>query len=455
MSDILPNSLIIQCGDRWEYVNYYSLMCFGNSDFSSSYMSISEYEYMVAMIYNMYQSSPDYAQYWYSINYNTTLYRYADPMIAFVVEYVTKDIIPTSYYLTGHGEADMNGGRSVFGGLGLTPLDTTTTDIPRDASGIVVNMPSEDFTDAERDAFLEYLAGGGQMTFFTNKKNLDMPNLSAVLSAYGMSVGDKSYVTRDVEVESENENEEVYEPTNDILLSVNYTSDVLGTIDSTTAAGITLTDVNAITVDTDGLEYPNVISLFESPSDCYLGDDKDNKASYILACAVETPNGARVVWFTGGESMTDTATGASSIVDAAIGNGQLIGNRYYYLNNEMAIDYNDNKVEFIEFLGGLDGMLKPTIYGISAFETQANDLFEVLKKQNNGMAGDHENGYSYQFENISVGVYREAVPQEVEEMIEEAASFGNPMSDDEIRYEMKRANHWATIGVGVAGYYQR
>ena len=29
-----------------------------------------------------------------------------------------------------------------------------------------------------------------------------------------------------------------------------------------------------------------------------------------------------------------------SSVDAAIGSGQLIGNRYYYLNNEMAIDYN-------------------------------------------------------------------------------------------------------------------
>lgn len=142
------------------------------------------------------------------------------------------------------------------------------------------------------------------------------------------------------------------------------------------------------------------------------------------------------------------------IVDAAIGNGQRIGDRYYYFNHEMAIDYNDNKVEFIEFLGGLDGMLKPTIYGISAFETQANDVFEVLKKQNNGMAGDHENGYSYQFENISVSVYREAVPQEVEEMIEEAANFGNPMSDDEIRYEMKKANHWATVGIGIAGYFK-
>ena len=144
-----------------------------------------------------------------------------------------------------------------------------------------------------------------------------------------------------------------------------------------------------------------------------------------------------------------------SSVDAAIGSGQLIGNRCYYFNNEMAIDYNNNKVEFIEFLGGVDGMLKPMLYGKSAFEIQANDLFEILKEHNDGAIGDNENGYSYQFKNISVGVYREALPQEVKEMIKEATSFGNPMSDDDIQYEMKRAHHWATIGVGIAGYYQR
>ena len=144
-----------------------------------------------------------------------------------------------------------------------------------------------------------------------------------------------------------------------------------------------------------------------------------------------------------------------SAVDAAIGKGQMIGNRCYYFNNEMAIDYANNKAEFIEFLCGIEGMLKPAIYGISAFETQANELFEVLKEQNNGVVGDTENGYSYQFQNISVGVYREAVPKEIEEMIGEATSFGNPLSDDEIQHEMKKANHWATIGIGVAGYYQR
>lgn len=50
-----------------------------------------------------------------------------------------------------------------------------------------------------------------------------------------------------------------------------------------------------------------------------------------------------------------------STVEAAIGKGIIVGKRYYYFNDEMAIDYNDNKVDFIEFLSGTDGMLKPSI----------------------------------------------------------------------------------------------
>lgn len=29
------------------------------------------------------------------------------------------------------------------------------------------------------------------------------------------------------------------------------------------------------------------------------------------------------------------------------------------------------------------------------------------------------------------------------------------MKIDEIKYEMKRADHWATIGIGMTGYYIR
>lgn len=142
-------------------------------------------------------------------------------------------------------------------------------------------------------------------------------------------------------------------------------------------------------------------------------------------------------------------------VERVLGEGELAGARYYYFNSEMAIDYRENKVDFIEFLGGIDGTLKPVIYEISAFESHADDLFALLKKQNNGEIEDQEHGYSYQFPNISVGIYREAIPDEIEEMIAEAAGSGEPMSDAAIEFERRRADHWASIGVGAAGYYQR
>lgn len=74
-----------------------------------------------------------------------------------------------------------------------------------------------------------------------------------------------------------------------------------------------------------------------------------------------------------------------SAVEKAIGIGQLISKRYYYYNNKLAIDYNENgTVEFIEFLDGAEGSLQPTIYGVSAFGTDAEEVAEILKQKNGG-----------------------------------------------------------------------
>ncbi len=120
-------------------------------------------------------------------------------------------------------------------------------------------------------------------------------------------------------------------------------------------------------------------------------------------------------------------------VEAEIGEGEHIGKRYYYYNSEMAIDYdNDQNVEFIEFLGGFDGALKPVIYGVSAFDVPADELIRLLTQKNDGEVDDHERGYSYGFLNISVGVYRETIP-----------------------HGKRKESHWSTIGIGVADYYRR
>ena len=143
-------------------------------------------------------------------------------------------------------------------------------------------------------------------------------------------------------------------------------------------------------------------------------------------------------------------------VEVSIGAGQVVrGNEQYYYQNDMKDVYDkDEKVEFVEFLGGVDGFLKPMIYGVSAFDTDAEKLVELLTQKNAGTVRDGEQGYSYQFMEISVGLYREICPQDVLEMMEEMRADGIPIEGNaDLEADRRRAEHWATIGFGVAGYY--
>ena len=74
---------------------------------------------------------------------------------------------------------------------------------------------------------------------------------------------------------------------------------------------------------------------------------------------------------------------------------------------------------------------------------------------NDGEVDDNEQEYSYAFRNISVRIYRKIRPSDVAEMIEEMKADGVATEDNEdLANDMRRANHWATIGIGVAGYYR-
>lgn len=105
---------------------------------------------------------------------------------------------------------------------------------------------------------------------------------------------------------------------------------------------------------------------------------------------------------------TEIKLGSSeSDVKAALGEPYSVWkNSLYYFKNELRFDFGNEGAEFIEFLGGIDGELQPTIYGISAFQTDADKLYKILGQWNNGEVDDSESGYSYGFLEISVGVYR-------------------------------------------------
>lgn len=115
-----------------------------------------------------------------------------------------------------------------------------------------------------------------------------------------------------------------------------------------------------------------------------------------------------------------------SDVENVLGSGETYDESRYYYQDELAVDYSskDNTVEFIEFLGGPDGEIQPEIYGVKAFQVDAEELLQLLSEQNGTDIDDSEEE-SAAFRNISVGIYRE-------------------------NYE----DRWETIGLGVKDYYQ-
>lgn len=100
--------------------------------------------------------------------------------------------------------------------------------------------------------------------------------------------------------------------------------------------------------------------------------------------------------------------------------------RHYYFDSELGLDFDESGLlEFIEFLGGIDGNLRPYLYGVSAFETSADELLKIIMQQDDEV-DDSEADYCYCFLNIGIWLWRQD----------------------------NQNKHWDTIGIGVDKYYR-
>lgn len=150
-------------------------------------------------------------------------------------------------------------------------------------------------------------------------------------------------------------------------------------------------------------------------------------------------------------------------VNDLIGEGELARDCYYYFESEMSITYDDSDcIEFIEFLGGVDGKMQPVIYGIPVFQTEARELVKVIEKHNSGLAyfecgiEDFDSDHDIEFYNMSVGLYREMTPADIDEMISEMKAEGISVEENEdLENDIRKSQYWATIGIGVEGYYNK
>lgn len=133
------------------------------------------------------------------------------------------------------------------------------------------------------------------------------------------------------------------------------------------------------------------------------------------------------------------------------------GTEGFYDQYEFRVDYSkQGKAEFIEFIfGPFPQRTKLSIYGVDPFATKAEELTALLTEKNNGEVDKTEEPYSLTFLNTSIGVWRDAVPANIEEWIQETKDTGRyEFEKEDLTFELEKAQYFWTIGIGIENYYK-
>lgn len=111
------------------------------------------------------------------------------------VNYVTNDTDHTIYQTTGHGESSLSTTITDLMEKNSYTLSEVnllmTTFVPDDCDLLLMDAPTTDLSADESEMLRSYLADGGKvMILFGDTSSAELPNLSEVLSEYGMEATD-------------------------------------------------------------------------------------------------------------------------------------------------------------------------------------------------------------------------------------------------------------------------
>ena len=164
---ITNNSLIVTCGSKSRYIPF--------SD--------------------IYQTEMDYTTYTQTTEYD------GENQITSAINFVTSDDLPKMYQLTGHGESPLSSG--ITSALESQNIDTedisllTMESVPEDADVIIMNNPTSDISEHEKNLILDYLKNGGNMFLLTEYTGTEMPMLNELMVNYGVRADNKLVVEGD------------------------------------------------------------------------------------------------------------------------------------------------------------------------------------------------------------------------------------------------------------------
>ena len=280
---------------------------------------------MYEEIYTVQYTEEDYYNYYMTgVLPSGTTYFNGEGALTTAIDYVTADDLPVLYIVTGHGETDLS--ETVLADAKAENILTeqlallTVTEIPEDAGAVIINTPTSDLSETERDVLLTYLDLGGKLILVTDYESFSdarMPNLAAVAKAYGLQA------QSGLLMEGSTSNYMQYPFY--LLPNVNAESDVAMNLNSTNittilpfAHGITKaadTDKfveGVLTTSADAFVIAdleariNEFANTDTPERAYEKQDGDPAGAFFVAASAEdTATGGKLLWVSSPFFITD------------------------------------------------------------------------------------------------------------------------------------------------------
>lgn len=156
---------------------------------TNSLIVVSDKRNKVINYSSIYETSVDYQTY----SSTTTGYD-GEGQITSALDYVLSDDMPKAYATTGHGETSISG--TFTAGLKKENVDYESLNlmdydaVPEDASVLLINAATSDFSADDKDKVINYLNAGGNVVFIASYAAENTPNLDSILEYMGMHLAD-------------------------------------------------------------------------------------------------------------------------------------------------------------------------------------------------------------------------------------------------------------------------
>lgn len=180
-------SVIVSSAARYRVIDNTDLYYYYFSDSSSgTSMTMTPEEYTSYQEY--FASADSTGAYLQQLIAGTTAYFDGESRVTNAINYVTQDEVAVAYMLTGNGATELDSRLSSTLSQSCYDLRTTLTiaDLPADCDILIINAPESDLSEEEAAALSTYLANCGKLFLTTFYGYGKLPNLSEVLSAYGL-----------------------------------------------------------------------------------------------------------------------------------------------------------------------------------------------------------------------------------------------------------------------------